>query len=63
MVFCYLINCVVMLSFKYAGCNLKWEGNSCTDMYFYVGLKDDVHSVLRIGSAHNKAGSPDIKII
>ena len=27
------------------------------------GLKDDVHSVLRIGSAHNKAGSPDIKIV
>ena len=26
-------------------------------------LKDDVHSVLRIGSAHNKAGSPDIKIV
>ena len=26
-------------------------------------LKDDVHSVLRIGSAHNKAGSPDTKIV
>ena len=26
-------------------------------------VKDDVHSVLRISSAHNKAGSPDIKIV
>ena len=26
-------------------------------------LTDVVHSLLRIGSAHNKAGSPDIKIV
>jgi hypothetical protein len=25
-------------------------------------LKDDVHSVLRISSAHNKGGPPDINI-
>jgi hypothetical protein len=27
-----------------------------------ISVKDDVHSVLRISSAHNKEGPPDIKI-
>ena len=35
----------------------KWLQNSQTR------VKDDVHSVLRIGSAHEKAGSPNIEII
>jgi hypothetical protein len=28
----------------------------------YINFKDDVHSVLRISSAHNKGGPPDINI-
>jgi hypothetical protein len=30
--------------------------------FVHITLKDDVHSVLRISSAHNKGGPPDINI-